>query len=293
MKVLVAGWFSFVEMGATAGDLHARDVACRWLEDAGYDFDVAVAPPFTDGIDWTGTDPADYSHVLFVCGPFGNGFPLTDFLAHFANCRLVGLNLSMLQPLDEWDPFFRLFERDSSRTSRPDISLLSREPLVPVVGVVLVHPQSEYRDARHEQVNASIRALLAARDASIVDIDTRLDENGTGLRTPAEVESLVAKMDVIVTTRLHGTVFALKHGIPTVVIDPIAGGAKVLRQAQTLGWSNVLVADAFSADDLARTFDRCLSDDARKEARLCAARAVESLRGLPNEFVATFSEGEV
>ena len=32
VRTLVAGWFSFEDMGATAGDLLARDVACSWLE---------------------------------------------------------------------------------------------------------------------------------------------------------------------------------------------------------------------------------------------------------------------
>ena len=36
-------------------------------------------------------------------------------------------------------------------------------------------------------------------------------------------------MDAVVTTRLHGTVLAIKNGVPPVVIDPIAGGRKVLR----------------------------------------------------------------
>ena len=31
-KVLVTGWFSFVNGEATAGDLLARGVACEWLE---------------------------------------------------------------------------------------------------------------------------------------------------------------------------------------------------------------------------------------------------------------------
>ena len=30
------------------------------------------------------------------------------------------------------------------------------------------------------------------------DIDTRMDVNATGLRNPAEVESLIARMDVII-----------------------------------------------------------------------------------------------
>ena len=46
MKALVAGWFSFEDMGATAGDLLARDMACEWLNHAGYTYDVALALPF-------------------------------------------------------------------------------------------------------------------------------------------------------------------------------------------------------------------------------------------------------
>ena len=52
MKALVAGWFSFPEMGATAGDVLVRDVVCGWLDEAGCPYDVAVADPFTNGVDW-------------------------------------------------------------------------------------------------------------------------------------------------------------------------------------------------------------------------------------------------
>jgi hypothetical protein len=34
-KTLVAGWFSFEDMGASAGDLMARDLACDGLKQAG------------------------------------------------------------------------------------------------------------------------------------------------------------------------------------------------------------------------------------------------------------------
>ena len=43
MRTLVAGWFSFTGMNVTAGDVMARDVACRWLHEAGLPFDVANA----------------------------------------------------------------------------------------------------------------------------------------------------------------------------------------------------------------------------------------------------------
>ena len=245
MKTLVAGWFSFERMGATAGDLLARDLVCERLAGAGHEVDIAVAPPFDGGVDWRSINASDYSQVVFVCGPCGNGPPLNEFLRHFDGCRLIGVNLTMLEPLEQWNPFDLLLERDSSAGSNPDITFMSRCPTVPVVGVVLVDPQAEYGDrAMHASAEATIRRLLAAREAAAIPIDTRLDENTTGFRTAAEVESAIGRMDVVLTTRLHGMVLALKNGVPVIPIDPIAGGAKILRQVETIGWPIRFSADA-------------------------------------------------
>jgi hypothetical protein len=291
VKALVTGWFSFEQMGATAGDLLARDVACEWLERAGYPYDIALAPPFHDGVNWRFVDPKAYSHVVFVCGPFGNGEPITEFLERFDGCRLVGLNLTMLESLDSWNPFDLLFERDSSATSHPDISFLSRQQApVPVVGVVLIDSQPEYkeRDA-HEVANNAIYRLVASREMSAVAIDTRLDVNKTGLRTASEVESLIARMDVVLTTRLHGTVLALKNGVPAVVVDPVARGGKVQRQAQTISWPLVLAADDLTDEALQQAFDYCLTEDARVKARECRGRAISMAQRVRDEFISSLA----
>jgi hypothetical protein len=289
MKALVAGWFSFEEMGATAGDLIARDLVCDWLTAAGRPFDVAVAPPFTGGVDWRQVDPAAYGDVVFVCGPFGNGWPLTEFLERFEGRRLIGLNLSMLEPLDVWNPFDLLLERDSSRTSRPDVSFLCAGAKVPVAGIVLVHPQHEYPDAMHAAANDAISRLVASREMAAVPIDTRLDVNGTGLRTPAEVESLIAKMDVVLTTRLHGTALAIKNGVPPLVIDPIAGGRKVMAQARAIGWDVAFTADELDDARLSAALDYCLSRKARDDAARVRERAVGTAREVRDAFVAAIS----
>ena len=279
-RALVAGWFSFENMGATAGDLIARDLVCDWLRDGGVPFDVAVAAPFADGIDWRQCRAADYSHLLFVCGPFGNGPPVDEMLERFAGCRLVGIDLSMLDTLENCNPFHLLLERDSSAHSRPDLVFLAPPRSVPVVGVVLVHPQAEYgRRGMHRQANEAIAALIERSDVAAVNIDTRLDRNSTGLRTAAQVESLIARMDAVLTTRLHGTVFALKNGVPALAIDPIAGGAKLLQQARTLGWPTAFTADAITPDRLDAALDHCLSPEGRREAETCRRRAVALLEG--------------
>ena len=290
MKALVSGWFSFEQMGATAGDLLARDLACEWLECAGYPYDVAHAPPFHDGVNWRLVDPEAYSHVVFVCGPFGNGEPITKFLERFEGCRLVGLNLTMLESLDTWNPFDLLLERDSSATSNPDISFLSPQAPVPVAGVVLIDTQPEYKERdEHELANNAIHRLVTSRQMCAVDIDTRLDTNSTGLRTASEVESLIARMDVVLTTRLHGTVLALKNGVPAVVIDPVAGGGKIRRQAETISWPLVFAADSLPDEALGQAFDFCLTEDARVKARECRGRAKTMVQEVRDEFISSLA----
>lgn len=291
MKTLVAGWFSFENMGASAGDLLVRDLACEWLEEAGRSFDVAVAPPFEGGVDWRSVEPSEYSEVVFVCGPFGNGEPLTEFLPRFQDCRLLGLNLTLLQPLEEWNPFDLLLERDSSRTARPDLAFLSQRPRVPVVGVILIDAQPEYgeRDL-HEQADRAIQTMLESRELAVVRIDTRLDRNTSRLRSAASVESLIAHMDAVVTTRLHGLVLALKNGVPALAVDTVVGGAKITRQAETLGWPHVYPADA-SSDHLQRALDACLSDAARGQARIAADRARQALAEVAASFIHAVRKG--
>lgn len=286
MRLLVAGWFSFEGMGATAGDLLARDIVTGWLTDAAVPHDVAVALPFTGGVDWRRVDPASYTHVMFVCGPFGDGWPLTEFLPRFAGARLIGLNLSMLQPLGEWNPFDLLLERDSTRCSRPDLALLSERPLVPVVGLVRAHRQSEYGDrAAHVAADALLDALLASRELAVVPVDTRLDENATGLRTASEVESVIARMNVVVTTRLHGLVLSLKNGVPAVAVDPIRGGAKLRRQAEVLNWPHIFDVETKPAV-LRAALAECLRPQARAAARASAKLARRSLTAARNTLLA-------
>lgn len=292
MKTLVAGWFSFDRGGATAGDLLACELACEWLESAGCSYDIALAPPFFDGVNWRLVDPKSYSQVLFVCGPFRRNMGEKEFLKHFSGSRLIGLNVSMPIPLGEWNPFDPLFERDSSRDTRADMTFLSRQRKVPVVGVCLVEPDIgvawngyAYRGDMDAVANAAIQRLVESREVSVVLIDTRLDANITGLRTPAEVESLIARMDMVITTRLHGTVFALKNGVPAIIIEVDPRGAKIRRQMEKIGWPVVFIADALNDALLQQAFDYCLTEGARIKAKECSESAKTALQELRYKFI--------
>lgn len=281
MKTLLAGWFSFEEGGATAGDLMACELAREWLERAGYSYDIALAPPFCGGVNWRFANPNDYSEIVFVCGPFGTGPQITEFLEHFGDRPLIGLNLTLPISLDVRNPFEILFERDSSAATNPDITFLNRQDLVPVVGVCLVEPYG----AIDALANDAIQRLIDSREISVVLIDTRLDASITGLRSAAEVESLLARMDLVVTTRLHGTVLSLKNGVPVIALDPVAGGAKICLQGKTIGWPMVFAADTVTDEELQDAFEYCLTEEARKMAKECSERATKKVQELRNKFI--------
>lgn len=274
MRALIVGWFSYKDMGASAGDLIAADVVHRWLSEHGMSAEQALAEPFQGGTSLADANPNDYTHLLFVCGPFGNGGPIPELLERFSHCKLIGINLSMLDRLENWNPFDYLLERDSNRCSRPDIVFLADSLRSPCIGKILVHPQKEYGGrARHAHANAMVLELLAGEDAAVVDIDTRLDHNTTGLKSAAEVESLISRMDAVVTTRLHGTVLALKNGVPALVIDPVSEGAKVSQQVQCIGWPVLFNASTLNIGELRKAYSWCLGSEARAEAVTCRERA--------------------
>jgi hypothetical protein len=285
---LVAGWFSFEYMGATAGDLIARDMVCGWLQEVNITYDIAVATPFqiSDSVNWQEVDPHRYTDVIFVCGPFGNGWPLTEFLDYFSNSMLIGVNLTMLQSLDTWNPFDLLFERDSSVIANPDITFQGPSAAVPVVGVIQVHKQKEYGEkALHDMAHSAIDRLLNSREASVVDIDTALQDNKGGLRTPAEIEALISRMDVVITTRLHGTVLALKNGVPAIPIDPVLGGAKISSQVKTIGWPILFNAEHLEDEALRAAFTYCLTKAARLQAKECARKAISRIDQIRKKFL--------
>lgn len=302
-RALVAGWFSFDHGEATAGDLLAADAACAWLRDAGVDHDLALSPAFREaapadhrgtvrgpGVDWAEVDPGDYTHVVFVCGPAA-GRQVAELLDRFPRTRRVALGTSVIDGATAALPFDVVLERDSAERARPDLSLAAPAARVPLVGVVLAHPQPEYgARARHDDAHAAIDRVLSARDLAVVRFDTRVDPREPGIRSAAAVEARVARMDAVVSTRMHGLVLALRNGVPAVAVDPVAGGAKVSRQARALGWPVALDAGGLDDADLAAALDRCLNGDTRRLARRCATRASAELARLRGAFLSGFVE---
>ena len=80
---------------------------------------------------------------------------------------------------------------------------------------------------------------------------------------------------MVVTTRMHGLVLALKNGVPALAVDPIIGGAKVTAQAGAWTWPAVLAAGALTEAGLGHWWDWCRSEQGHAQAARCQLLACQ------------------
>ncbi len=272
-RVLLCGWTSFAEVVATVGDVLARDVAAGWLRDAGVPFDVAAAPPLRgpDDVDWEAVAPEAYDVVCFVCGPWGDRPLLRRLRGRFPHARLVAADITPLP--DGGPPVDALLEREGL----PDYAWHAPGPaeLPPVLGVVRAPAQAEHGATLHREAGDRLLELAVAHGAPLsFDTDLLLvSEPVHRFTSAARVEALVARCDVVLTSRMHGLVLALRAGVPALALDPVAGGGKVTAQARAVGWPAVR---APAADDLDALVAWCLGPEARATAGASATRAASA-----------------
>ena len=287
---LVAGWFSYEYACATFGDTEAMNVVSSWLEEAGILFDIACHPiNGTDGLDLNTLDPTPYSMFIFVCGPWRADSH--EILKKFSHCYKIGIDLSLEAPVHREHGFDVVIARDMP--GQYNLVFAAPVPTLPLVGIAQVHPQVMYGDRqRHEQVESAILDYLSRGEVAPVILDTLYCDNPVKIGSAVEYENLVGRLDVVITTRLHGLVFALKKGVPVVAIDAIAGGAKVTAQAETIGWPLILNGDTVDADEISRAVKRCLSGDMDSAVVQAKATAMKKLQQVKSKFLSVLSEHE-
>ena len=240
--------------------------------------DVALGEPFEGGVRWEQVRPSRYDVVLVVSGPVEQGLPIAELIRRFSGRRLVGLNLTLLERVESWNPWATLIARDGvGIDAAPDLTLASKPAAVPVVARVQADVEKEYERSALEFVHTAFDHLLAGRDVAVISVDARLDGNASGLRTAAQVEALIGRADVVLATRPDGLVLALRAGVPALAVDPIPGGAAMIAQARAAGWPHALVVDELDDAILARGYEACLSPEAAHLARECASRAADKL----------------
>ncbi len=274
MRVLITGWPSFRHGEATAGDVLAMARVADALTGAGIACEQAFSPVFAPGgRSLDDAPPERYSHVAFVCGPV-HGDQVRWLHERYASCRRIAIGVSVVDPDD---PAVRGFDTVLARDGAgyaPDLCLPPDDPdgdRPAVAGVVLAPGQPEYGErARHDRVHAVLGGWLNGLACAPLVLDSRLDTTDwRHCATPAEFAELVARCDVVVTTRLHGLVFGLRAGVPVLAVDPVRGGGKVTAQARSLGWPAVAGAERLaggSTAELDRWWAFCRSGEGRARA---------------------------
>lgn len=288
MRVLVTGWSGVVHGEATAGDVLSMRAVSDALTTAGIGCDTGWSPVMCPpgGLVLDRARPDDYTHLVWACGPL-TGPPVLETARRFADCRRVAVGVSVLDPAEEAVRAFDVvIPRDTAGSAgRVDLAARPAVEAVPVVGVFLSGGQQEYGTRRrHDDVNDALDRWLGSRDLARLSLDTRLDPRDWRLAaTAGQVESVVRRLDVVVTTRLHGLVLALKNGVPAVAVDPVAGGAKVSAQARAWAWP-VTAGEGLSAEGLDGALAWSLSDAGRAAASSrrsgAAAAGADQLRAL-------------
>lgn len=271
-RALLVGHFS------TVGDIECLEFVKRILTEARIEYDIAafradVQRALPGAISPRAAQPNSYSHLLVVCGPYWREFFEKNHfeMERYAHCVRIGLNVTMVEPLTSWNPFDVLLERDSDSAHRPDLTFLMRSESTVLLGRCVIEEQPEYgQRQRHAAVISSINELIDRRKLPAVEIDTRWP---TGSTSAADTNALISRVDVLVTNRLHGLVFAIRNGVPALAVDAVAGGDKVTAQARILQWPICLQSNEITSDAMDAALEWCLTQQARDAAKHSRDRA--------------------
>ena len=287
---LVAGWFSYKGACATFGDTEAMHVVTRWLDEVNIPYHIACHKVNgTDGLDINTLDPTPYSMFIFVCGPWRDDS--RKILEKFEHCYKIGIDLSLEDPVHLQHGFDIILARDMPQQHNPDLAFASHVPTLPLIGIAQVHPQVMYGNRqRHKQVAKAISEYLSRGEVAYVTLDTLHRDNPVKIGNVVHYENLVARLDAVITTRLHGLVFAIKRGIPAVAIDAIAGGAKVSAQANSINWPQVHKGDTVDADQISAAVEKCLDGSLDDTVTRSRENALKKLQQVKSDFLRILSE---
>lgn len=219
-------------------------------------------------------DPADYTHVVFTCGPLRGG-PVRELRERFAACNFLAIDVTVFPDDPLTATMDHVIPRDGPGVlERRDLAALVPATPVPIAAVYLTGGQHEYAGRRrHAAVTERLEDWLLGVDAARLTLDTRLDPRDWRLaRTPTQVASLIARVDVVITMRMHALVLALAAGTPVLAIDPVSGGGKVSAQARAWEWPAVLTPESLTHEALDHWWEWCLSESGRRTAATAAGR---------------------
>lgn len=291
---ILVGWYGSFRGHGTIGDLRSLEVVIHNLVGAGHSVLHATATildfPGAQRVDWETVDPSQIDAVVFVCGPILGSHPQTSqFFFRFSSTRLAGVGVSLLSKEDSEyvNPFDAIFARQGGPVDLEDLAVLAPISLLrpinslrreKVIGICLRGPQSEYGNSRclwREVELAAENIVNAAREVGtthVINLDNHLLRSGYSAEA---IEELYLSCDLIVTSRFHGGVMAMRQRVPFIAIDQITGGGKVYPLMVRWGWPYIYKISETTASTLNQSALSLLSDPERDRLSTSFCRAVE------------------
>jgi len=279
----------------TIGDIECLEIVQEWVEELGISTQVSpfiesVQPSLKNSIplEEALTEAESYNYLIVICGPVWRElFEDTKLnLSKFSNAIKVGINLTMVSPLEHWNPFDICLERDSTETTRPDLTLFKQTyDEVRVVARCLVNRQSSYQHReRHQDAISAFNDLVARHNLASFDADTMWNKSGNLVKNATQLTSLLGRADAVLTNRLHGMIFSIKARTPPIVIDAISGTAKVSQQAKVLEWPLCFSIDSLTPEKLNDALEWCSTTEAQAALDHSLSIARRDLGVIANDF---------
>ena len=276
-KRLLLVWYGSFSGHGTLGDLRSVEVVANHLIRQKHQVFHATAGEFfipgAERVDWRNAEPADYSGIIFICGPILASHPETGALfARFASNRLIGVGVSLMPSghPEFFNPFESVIARQGGGERFGDLAILAPLPNHTsqdvkgfTLGISLRGLQFEYGEnlclwEETEKIAHSVSQSI--HPERIILIENHLTRSG---KSPDHIEQQYSECDLVITSRFHGAIMAIRHDTPFIALDQIRGGAKVHDLLFGKGWPHIYKTDEVEEDYL-KTISLNLSKDSEK-----------------------------
>jgi polysaccharide pyruvyl transferase WcaK-like protein len=243
---LVIFWWGSFHLDGTIGDEASAKALYMYLRENGHKVDVVSwkSLNWVEVINAPQLDYASYSKIIFVCGPILPNYPpLEELLAKAKqhNLTTIGFSVSLFKNEDgtTYIPFDVIFPRESPEGVGVDLAVLNSSTQAKQIknssykiGLVLRGWQKEYgaENCDHQFIDSLVKEALEKFSThnlvQLIDIDHQLSRSQMNLE---EYDSIYGSCDLIITTRFHGGIFAIRNLIPVLILDQIRPFGKVTR----------------------------------------------------------------
>jgi hypothetical protein len=262
LKILVS-WYGAFDGHGTIGDLLSVQSVTRYLSDKGYDIDCTSYKKFNNLsgriVNWKEVDARDYQIFIFVCGPIMKDHPqLAMLFGKFKNCVNIGIGVSLFKKghFNYFNPFDHVFAREGTDEVFEDVAIVApgykKEASVNfqkkeiIIGISMRGEQGEYGIEKclfkitDQTINDAAAILAEKWNGKVLLIENHLEKSGTD---PEEIDAMYERCHLVITSRLHGCLMALRHAVPFIAIDQIKGGAKLYTILKDKKWPYVYKID--------------------------------------------------